>query len=583
MGAEDFVGPKIDIEVVMSLKSKTPVVGCEINPSVRVNGYGSGQPPPHTLYFTWYRENSVSGQQTAVIDVQEGSSLESHLSVPDISDIINPLCLSNEMAQENHTAISPLHAVSNALPHVLSYQNLIDVKGEGITWIKLGSSRSYIPSSDDVGLTLKLECVPVDHSTGIHLSPVFVMLTDPVILFPAPCPRCMISVGSAMKYECSSSQPQSTSGINFTVLSYNILADLYASRNAHQSTPAWALAWEYRSQNLLNEIIGYNSDIICLQEVQSDHFDTFFQPEMEQHGYSSVYKKKTKEAYHLALEGALLYRSNRKMIVEELDPGIAGPTQVKDLTAEIAADPSTFDGRELPKQPALKPKCLFPPPEGPPEDQPKSLKDTRQRDKKRKSVSDQRFRIQTSRGKNVLSSDMRLHLEKKERLKAQNQENPKEPEEPFDSNEELELLERETRRLQAKLERKCEIHRLRRELQQTTIQNKEQDDEFYDEDDDAEYEYEPSAESTYSQPRERRQRTVSSAEVSRQTESTEPISHEEFAKMQEEIAKMRNIMRNQLGFETVSENPIPRSVRRIFRPNGIPQHIRRTNGFLRPL
>lgn len=53
MEAGDFVGPKVDIEVVLSLKSKTPVVGCEINPSVRVNGYGSGLPPPHTLHFSW--------------------------------------------------------------------------------------------------------------------------------------------------------------------------------------------------------------------------------------------------------------------------------------------------------------------------------------------------------------------------------------------------------------------------------------------------------------------------------------------------------------------------------------------------
>ncbi|XP_074342949.1 uncharacterized protein LOC141680690 [Apium graveolens] len=109
--------------------------------------------------------------------------------------------------------------------------------------------------------------------------------------------------------------------------------------------------------------------------------------------------------------------------------------------------------------------------------------------------------------------------------------------------------------LQAKLERKCEIHRLRRELQQSQVQNEGQDDEFYDEDD-AEYEYEPSAESTYSQPRERRQRTVSSADISSQTESTESISHEEFANMQEEIAQMRTLMRNQAGFQTISESPL---------------------------
>ncbi|KAL8098061.1 hypothetical protein AgCh_030993 [Apium graveolens] len=226
--------------------------------------------------------------------------------------------------------------------------------------------------------------------------------------------------------------------------------------------------------------------------------------------------------------------------------------EVKELTAEVAADPSTRGDRELPKQPALKPKCLFPPPEAPPEDQFPGLKDSLQRDRKRKTMSDQRFRVQTSKGKKVLSSDMRLHLEKKERLKAQNQENP---EDSLDSDEELEFLEHEAQRLQAKLERKREIHRLRRELQQTTVQIEGQDDEFYDKDD-AEYEYEPSAESTYLQPRERRQRTVSSADVSRQIESTESISHEEFAKMQEEIAQMRTLMRNQEGFETVSESPL---------------------------
>ncbi|KAL8112588.1 hypothetical protein AgCh_020058 [Apium graveolens] len=90
---------------------------------------------------------------------------------------------------------------------------------------------------------------------------------------------------------------------------------------------------------------------------------------------------------------------------------------------------------------------------------------------------------------------------------------PKWPKDLSPSDEELELLERETAILQAKLERQREIHRLRRELHQASIRNQEQDDELYDEDDDVEYEYEPSAESTYSQPCERRQHTVSTADV----------------------------------------------------------------------
>lgn len=257
----------MQFEVKVSLRSNTPVVGCEINPFVHVNCHGSGQAPPHTLNFTWYREHGTLHADQAL----------------------------------NQAFGLVLGELSNYLPEFgngLSLDhNLVEVEREGKTWIQLCSLRTYVPSLDDLGLTLRLECIPTDNSTGAHLSPVNVVLTDPVIRSPSPCPRCMISVGSAMNFGNLSTETQSLSGGTFTVLSYNILADLYASRNAHRYTPAWALTWEYRRQNLLNEIIGYNADILCLQEVQSDHFDTFLKPEMAKCGYSAVYKKKTKEVY----------------------------------------------------------------------------------------------------------------------------------------------------------------------------------------------------------------------------------------------------------------------------------------------
>ena len=36
--------------------------------------------------------------------------------------------------------------------------------------------------------------------------------------------------------------------------------------------PPWALAWPYRRLNLLKELLSYQADILCLQEVQSNHF-----------------------------------------------------------------------------------------------------------------------------------------------------------------------------------------------------------------------------------------------------------------------------------------------------------------------
>lgn len=36
--------------------------------------------------------------------------------------------------------------------------------------------------------------------------------------------------------------------------------------------------WAYRSQLLAREFILMNADVICLQEVQSTHYTTFYQP-----------------------------------------------------------------------------------------------------------------------------------------------------------------------------------------------------------------------------------------------------------------------------------------------------------------
>ncbi|KAA8538155.1 hypothetical protein F0562_027763 [Nyssa sinensis] len=79
--------------------------------------------------------------------------------------------------------------------------------------------------------------------------------------------------------------------------------------------PTWALTWEYRREHLLNEILSYNADILCLQEVQGDHFEDFLKPEMAEFGYSVIYKKKTKVVYienGYTTDGcAIFYRANR--------------------------------------------------------------------------------------------------------------------------------------------------------------------------------------------------------------------------------------------------------------------------------
>lgn len=51
----------------------------------------------------------------------------------------------------------------------------------------------------------------------------------------------------------------------FSVMCYNVLCDKYATRQLYGYCPSWALNWEYRKKNIMQEILGCNADIISLQ------------------------------------------------------------------------------------------------------------------------------------------------------------------------------------------------------------------------------------------------------------------------------------------------------------------------------
>lgn len=136
----------------------------------------------------------------------------------------------------------------------------------GETWFEVGFSRTYTPTAEDIGHALKFECVIVDSETKLPVGQVNTLQTSRVIPAPSPSPRRLIPVGGVDLTGHLDSQARLSSG-TFTVLSYNILADMHASSELYSYCPSWALSWAYRKQNLLQEIVGYHADIICLQEV----------------------------------------------------------------------------------------------------------------------------------------------------------------------------------------------------------------------------------------------------------------------------------------------------------------------------
>lgn len=212
----------------------------------------------------------------------------------------------------------------------------------------MGRSRAYTPSSDDVGYVLKFEVAIVDklHPYAVDMTRSQSVLTARVRPTPNPPVRSMVHMVPPS---------QLTNSGRFTVLTYNLLADLYAKVGTHRhapsasvglavvarcpsgkarytpgqrlsprphpqadfssTCPAWCLHWQYRKRNLLRELLTHKADILCLQEVQSDHYLDWWAPELQRAGYVAIYKKKTTEIYtdnKYAIDGcATFFRRDR--------------------------------------------------------------------------------------------------------------------------------------------------------------------------------------------------------------------------------------------------------------------------------
>lgn len=82
----------------------------------------------------------------------------------------------------------------------------------------------------------------------------------------------------------------------FTALSYNVLCETYATPSLYAYVPSWALDWSYRSQLLLKELIMYNTDICCLQEVSRANYESFFKENMKERGYNTQFCKRQIQA-----------------------------------------------------------------------------------------------------------------------------------------------------------------------------------------------------------------------------------------------------------------------------------------------
>ena len=104
---------------------------------------------------------------------------------------------------------------------------------------------------------------------------------------------------------------------NFSVLSYNILCEKYATERLYGYTPSWALAWSYRKELILTEVTNYNADFLCLQEVDIAQFEDYFTKNLGEEGYNGVYWPKSRyktmsDADRRQVDGCAIFYNRKK-------------------------------------------------------------------------------------------------------------------------------------------------------------------------------------------------------------------------------------------------------------------------------
>ncbi|XP_026380943.1 carbon catabolite repressor protein 4 homolog 3-like [Papaver somniferum] len=92
-----------------------------------------------------------------------------------------------------------------------------------------------------------------------------------------------------------SDSPPPHSNDKFTVVSYNVLSEKNASKHGglYSNVACQFVNWDYRKKLICEELIGLDSDIICLQEV--DRYNDL-SATMEKEGYVGNYKRRTGDA-----------------------------------------------------------------------------------------------------------------------------------------------------------------------------------------------------------------------------------------------------------------------------------------------
>lgn len=123
-------------------------------------------------------------------------------------------------------------------------------------------------------------------------------------------------------------------GLEIKIMTYNLLAQALIRRKLFPTSGS-ALKWANRSQRLGSEIQHYDADIVCLQELDYDQYNSHWKKEFGKMGYSSRFHRSGVKRHGVAIlyKSSLFHFEHSHFIdYDKTDtPGIPASTQTQNI------------------------------------------------------------------------------------------------------------------------------------------------------------------------------------------------------------------------------------------------------------
>ncbi|XP_072136534.1 2',5'-phosphodiesterase 12 [Mobula birostris] len=249
--------------------------------------------------------------------------------------------------------VCPQVQIEFGQPAESRFEWLREVAGSGSgtgSWESAASGRVFIPDNGLVGSKLKLRCRPGD---GSRFGPAAELQSAGAV--EAGPGVCTFDSRHSFTREA-------VSGAQHRVVSYNILADVYAKTELSKTTlypycAPYALHADYRQNLIKKELSGYHADILCLQEVDKHVFYDSLSPALDAFGFHGLFRIKEKQHEGLAT----FFRASKYRLLSQHDvtfsEALASDPLHTDLLQKISANP-TIKEKVLQRSTALQVSVL---------------------------------------------------------------------------------------------------------------------------------------------------------------------------------------------------------------------------------